>query len=282
MVLRCARIFPLYWLILTAYYLDPKFGKMDFSFFTYSLLHGFFNSLNLDGIAQAWSLSVEFTFYLLLPFLCVLERKKWIYLLMFLIGFFLLFWGMGWAWHELHGTPKGFLYPLKFVVGSTFAGRSCEFLAGMLLAKILRDTSNKYNALWKLRYKTGIGFLGLFAVTYAIGWFQPDMFHHGTDHPVGLILHTFVLPLFIVLALAGLISENTYLQRFFASRVMVLLGNASFAFYLIHISYVNIRLRWFYLMPDRNFVLLWLISIALYLLFEKPIYSAIRKRISSK
>jgi peptidoglycan/LPS O-acetylase OafA/YrhL len=108
------------------------------------------------------------------------------------------------------------------------------------------------------------------------------MFHHGTDHPIGLILHTFVLPVFIILALAGLISETTYLQRFFASRVMVLLGNASFAFYLIHISYVNIRLRRVYLMPDRNFVLLWLISIALYLLFEKPIYSAIRKRFSSK
>ena len=67
MIGRAARILPLYWLILTAYYLDPKFGKLNFSFLTYSLLHGYSNIWNLKGIAQSWSLSVEMTFYALLP-----------------------------------------------------------------------------------------------------------------------------------------------------------------------------------------------------------------------
>ena len=68
-IIRIARIFPLYWLILTAYYVDFRFGKMDFSILTYTLLHGFSSTLNLEGIAQAWSLSVEFSFYLLMPLL---------------------------------------------------------------------------------------------------------------------------------------------------------------------------------------------------------------------
>ena len=92
-----------------------------------------------------------------------------------------------------------------------------------------------------------------------------------------MILQLLVLPVFVAIALAGLIYEETWLQKFFESKVMVLLGNASFAFYLIHISYVNIKLRELFLLPDRNFVVLWLIAIVLYLLFEKPIYNGYRK-----
>jgi len=70
-----------------------------------------------------------------------------------------------------------------------------------------------------------------------------------------------------------------WIQRFFASKTLNLLGKASFAFYLIHISYVNIRLNWMFLASDRNFVLLWMISILMYLLLEKLIYNAIRMRL---
>ena len=53
---RMARIFPVYWLLLTSYYFDDNFGKYDFSWLTYSLFHGFSERHNLDGISQAWSL----------------------------------------------------------------------------------------------------------------------------------------------------------------------------------------------------------------------------------
>ena len=51
---------------------------------------------------------------------------------------------------------------------------------------------------------------------------------------------------------------------------MQLLGNASFAFYLIHIGYVNQRIKPHLILFDRNYLLLWLLAIALYWLFEKP------------
>jgi peptidoglycan/LPS O-acetylase OafA/YrhL len=120
----------------------------------------------------------------------------------------------------------------------------------------------------------------LFGLLYAIGQFQPDVFHHGNDHWIGYLMQCLLVPVVIALMIAGLIDERTWLQRFLSTRLMVLLGNASFAFYLIHISYVNIRLRMWWLGPDRNFVLLWLISIVLYLLVEKPIYNFIRCKIT--
>jgi peptidoglycan/LPS O-acetylase OafA/YrhL len=145
----------------------------------------------------------------------------------------------------------------------------------MVFAKTLRDDPT--GLLTKWRYKTLIGFAGIFITAYCIGLFQSGIYEDGINHPVGMLLHKIALPFFVVLSLAGLIDETTWLQRFFSSRILVLLGNASFAFYLVHISYVSIKLRSIVLLPDRNFILLWLISILLYLLFEKPVYERCRK-----
>jgi peptidoglycan/LPS O-acetylase OafA/YrhL len=275
-VIRLARILPLYWLILTAYYLDPEFGKMQFSWLNYSLCHGFSAIYNLQAITQAWSLSVEMMFYMLAPFLCLLHKKHILWLICFLCGLFMLTWAVGEIWKQINGNKNQFFYPIEFILGSTFPGRSSEFFAGMILANVLGI--KKIETLSRFKHKTLIGIIGILSITYLIGQFQPDIYHHGTDKIAGRLLHIFILPFFIVMALAGLITERTTLQRILASKIMMLLGNASFAFYLIHISYVNIRLRLLWLGPDRNFILLWIISILLYLFFEKPIYNSVRKR----
>jgi peptidoglycan/LPS O-acetylase OafA/YrhL len=62
--------------------------------------------------------------------------------------------------------------------------------------------------------------------------------------------------------------------------LLVLLGNASFAFYLVHISYVNLKIKDWYTFPDRNFILLWIISIILYQYVESPIYHFCRKQLN--
>jgi len=273
--IRMARILPLYWLILTAYYFDPEFGKQKFDWLTYSLAHGLSDKHNLDAIAQAWSLTIEMSFYLFAPLLCLLQRKHLLYVILFLGALFLCTWGTGMYWYKLNGNPGRFFYPLKFVTGSTFPGRAAEFLAGMLLAQYVRSEQNGF--IKRFRYKTLVGFTGILLTAYIMGLFQPDRYHHGYDNTVGLLIHHFILPVFVVITLAGLMEENTLLRRVLASRTLVLLGNASFAFYLVHISYVNIRIREQFLLPDRNFVVLWLVSILLYLLFEKPIYDRCRK-----
>jgi peptidoglycan/LPS O-acetylase OafA/YrhL len=272
---RFVRIMPLYWLILTAYYLDPAYGKMQCSWLTYSLFHGFSDQHNLDAISQAWSLNIEMTFYVLAPLLCLLQKKHLVYLFAFLTLLFLGTWGIGAYWQHVNGNPHRWLFPLRFVLSGTFPGRCLEFVAGMMLANYIRN--NKTEFIQKTRYKTIIGFAGIFITTYCIGLFQSATSAHGADSIGGMILQLIVLPLFVVLALAGLIYEKSWFQKFFSTRALVLLGNASFAFYLIHISYVNLKVREWFLLPDRNFVVLWSIAIVLYLVFEKPIYDTYRK-----
>lgn len=280
MLLRIVRIMPVYWIILTAYYLDPAFGKYHFRFDTYTLLHAFSSKTNLYGIAQAWSLNVEMTFYLLAPLLCFVLRKNLMYIL---FGLAFLFGGtvlIGNLWHQLNGNSTQYFYPVEFVVNSTFAGRSVQFLGGMLLAQLLRN--NRHDLLNRFTRKTSIGFVVIVATTYAIGLFQKNIYACGTDTAIGMLLHTFILPIGIVLAIAGLMTEKTWLQRIFASRLFVLLGNASFAFYLIHISYVNLKICKLILLPDRNFILLWVVSVLIYLLVEKPVYDRLRRWIAGK
>lgn len=273
--IRFVRIMPLYWLILTAYYVDPAFGKMQFSWLTYSLFHGFSDVHNLDAISQAWSLNIEMTFYLLAPLLCLLQKKHLLYLVGLLAILFAATWGIGEYWHHVNGNPNRWVYPLHFVFTGTFPGRCLEFVAGMFLAYQMRN--NKTQFIENTRFKTLVGFVGILLVVYCIRLFQPTPLSQGDEAAGGLILQNIVLPVFVAIALAGLIYEKTWLQKFFASKPLVLLGNASFAFYLIHISYVNIKLRELFLLPDRNFVVLWLVAIVLYLLFEKPIYNGYRK-----
>ena len=280
MLLRIVRIMPVYWIILTAFYLDPAYGKYHFRFDTYTLVHAFSNKTNLYGIAQAWSLNVEMTFYLLAPLLCFALRKNLMYIL---IGLAFLFGGsvmVGQLWHQLNGNPTQYFYPIEFVVNSTFAGRSVQFLAGMLLAQLLRN--NRHDLLNRFTQKTLSGFVLIIVTTYVIGLFQKNIYVCGTDTAAGMLLHTFILPIGIVLAIAGLMTEKTWLQRIFASRLFVLLGNASFAFYLVHISYVNLKICKLILLPDRNFILLWVVSVLIYLLIEKPVYDRLRRWITGK
>lgn len=273
-LIRCARILPLYWLILTIYYLDKGYGNFHFSFLTYSLGHGFSDAHNLDGIAQAWSLTVEMSFYLLAPLLFFIKKKNVWWLVIVLITIFALFWGIGVFWQHLNKNPDRFFSPLKFLLLNSFPGRSSEFFAGMILATAVQKQSAW---LQKIPYKTIIGFLAMFITIYAIGWFEKDMYDHGYTHPIGMLLSKTLLPFSMLLLIAGLIYEDTLINKILGSKLLVLLGNASFAFYLVHISYVNLKLKDWHTFPDRNFILLWIISIVLYKFFESPIYHYCRK-----
>jgi len=213
MLLRLARIMPLYWLLLTAFYFDHPFGQGKYTWLTYSLAHGFSSRDNLDAIAQAWSLNVEMTFYFLAPLLCLLQRKHWLWLLCALIVLFGMSWLTGIIWHNINGNPRQFFYPVQFISNSIFPGRCTEFLAGMILASAIRNKKTAW--LEKMRFKTIAGFLGIVLVMYAISLLQSNIYDDGSNHPLGILLYKIALPFFVMLSLAGLIYEPTWLQRFF-------------------------------------------------------------------
>lgn len=278
--LRVARIFPLYWLIILVSYIDRGFPGAYKTFISLTLVHGFSDLHNLEGLAQAWSLTVEMTFYLLAPLIFFYFNKKWWKAVLFLLLLFFLFSGIGKCWFIINENKQRYFYPLDFMIHSTFFGRFTEFLSGVFLAGILHKDCPNYFTQWK--YKTWTGLTGLLASIFIISFFQPDIFHHGNDTVVGAVLQYTLVPFFAILWMYGLITEQTWLSKFFSSKLMLLLGNASFAFYLVHISYVNLRVKEWKFFPDRNFILLWLISIALYLFFEKRVNDLCRKLLKRK
>jgi peptidoglycan/LPS O-acetylase OafA/YrhL len=278
LALRAARILPLYWLILTVRYVDWGFPSAGSTWATYTLTHAFSHRHILDAIAQAWSLNVELCFYLLAPLLYLWMKKSWYYPVLVCLGLLGLTTLTGFLWHQFNGNPLGVLHPFDFLLQSTFFGRFMEFLWGMGLAAFMQGHL-RWNMLLPKKHQTLIGAIGIVLMLYLIGLLEPNIFTHGTDHPLGLVLRATLFPWLVICLLHGLITERTLLQRFFGSAPMELLGKASFAFYLIHISYVNIRIRELVLLPDRNFVLLWVLSVLLFLIFEKPVHQSLRRLI---
>ena len=279
-LLRIARIFPLYWILLSAFFLDTSYSKdVKTYFLQYSLFYSLYEKYSVSGIVQAWSLTVEFFFYLLSPLLFLLLKKSWKYCILFLVGFFFLGLGIGYGLHEFNGNPKGFLYPLKFMVGSTFFGRSSEFFFGMLLAYLMKQEKG-IRLLTRIKKPTLLGGISILILIFCIRFFARNNFVHGIERWEGRLIHELFLPIGIIIFFWGLMSEKTWVSKILSTKFFLLLGNASFVFYLIHLSYFNMKLKSYVYLPDRNFVLLWICAIVIYLLIEKPLYELCRKGIS--
>ncbi|MGZ3833161.1 MAG: acyltransferase family protein, partial [Mucilaginibacter sp.] len=280
---RIGRIFPVYWLVLTAYYVDNKFGNFHFSMLTYSLFHGFSERHNLDAIAQAWSLTVEMTFYFFAPFMLFLIAKKLSFVFYFLVALFFISWGIGFALHHSQLASYSFLYPFDFLLTDTFAGQSALFLFGILLAKYFENNDLRFvSILNDFKYKTPVGLISLLVIIIYLATIQNNLYDQSNNHWLGNIIQLTILPATIIFFIWGLIDERTGISWFLSSKLLMLLGNASFAFYLIHISYVNLKIKQYVLLPDRNFILLWAMSIAIYFIYEKPIYSFIKQVVSKR
>lgn len=276
---RAARVYPMYWLILAAYTLDPLFGNGQLNPLLFTLAHGFSDQLNLQGISQAWSLTVEFSFYLIAPFLVATytARKSNVLLLILLI--FGLFAAVGMGWKAINGNPRSFFSPLLFLINGTLAGQIVLFLAGAFVG--VNTTAKWTHWLLTLRHKTRVGSLGVLLTLILSSRFQKNLYDQANLQLLGSLFQIGCIGFFGMIWIRGLIEEDTRQSRFFGSRLLVLLGNASFIFYLIHISYVNIRLQKWTLLPDRNYLLLWMISCLLYLWIERPVYRLAKKAIRS-
>ena len=270
-LLRIARIMPIYWLLLIISYVDTGFPSVSTQLRCFTLTHGFSERLNFDGIPQAWSLTVEMSFYALAPvLLVVLHRSGWFRYLLLLIGMFAAAALTGTIWTAWNGNVNQFFHPLSFLIQSTFFGRCIEFSAGIVLAQLLQ---NKFAGIGNhIPKPTGTGAVLLLISIVLLGKFQADVFHHGYESVPGWLIQNTLLLVGVLIFFYGLCTESTWTSRFFSTEIMQLLGNASFAFYLIHIGYVNQRIKPHLLLFDRNYLLLWLLAIALYWLFEKPVH----------
>jgi peptidoglycan/LPS O-acetylase OafA/YrhL len=277
LLVRLVRIFPVYLIILLISYYDNGFPSSKIAFYNYTLLKGLSDKFNLDCLPQSWSLTVELSFYVFAPLIYSLVKKNFVKAISFQLLLLLIVLGIGYGWFYINGNHDRWLYNWLFIFDSTFFGRFTEFFFGMILAKRLKN-GIEIKRIPNINFTIASCFFCLLTI-YSISFFEKDIYDQGTQHIGGLILRNLFLPIFLVTLIFGLITEKTWLSRILSTRVAMLLGDASYIFYLVHIGYVNRKIYNHQVLGDRNFIFLWLISIAGFLLIEKPTYLFLKRKI---
>ncbi|PSR54287.1 hypothetical protein AHMF7605_12530 [Adhaeribacter arboris] len=273
LTIRLLRLWPVYGLILAVLYTQWLFTVPEF-FLHVSLLMGFFKKLNSTGVMQAWSLTVELTFYALAPLLFQLVRKfSYLLTLVFTFSAGLLLTGLGVILTKLDGNILGFMPDILFTAWQTFFGRAPEFFAGMYLAQVVRF---KKHLPFPLPFGLPLTYGGI--VLFVLSTCLLSL-TTGIHNWPGLVLHHAFMPVSGFIWLAGLIQEKTLVSKILSTRLFKVLGNASYAFYLIHIGWVR---NWLEINYTHSalllFVIFWAIAILIYYLFEKPIYQRVKSR----
>jgi len=234
MMRRLGRIAPLYVLLTAVTYLalvqqgllgDRKL--LSIFFIDVVMLKGWFNDLKFAGIIQGWSITTEMMFYLLAPLLfAVIRRWGWRSALLLPMVFV----GLGFLLvYIIDGNgPYGFMGSNSFMVGITFFGRAPDFFAGIGLALLYR----KYGSHIRTRYTTLLGVIAIVACLVVRA-----QFNWGYAEIGGIVISNFLLPVLGVgLLFWGLVTEETVLRRLLATKFFQVLGQSSYAFYLIHMG----------------------------------------------
>lgn len=270
---RAARVYPVYFLLTSVVLWLSGTRDLFEWFINLTLTKGLFHEYRLHGIRPAWSLTVEEMFYfsalILFP---LLKKKALLFYLAIIYGAGILFWRME-SDLKLFSMFQNFEYFVSF----TFFGRGLDFVGGAGLALIVLNRRTTRVSEWGLRTYSGI--LGIFAVVWGLSQFQTGSYWgNGMESKWGIAFHHLVLPPMILLFFNGLLSERTWVSRLLATPLLQLLGKSSYVFYLIH---YGLFANWIETQVGRGsfgrlFVILWIASILLYLLFEKPVHSFIR------
>ena len=290
---RFARIYPLYFVLAALTLLlcaerSPRVWFLNLTIF----------STMRSGIPQAWSLRVEECFYLSAP---------------------LIF--LAWKRHPLlplgiAAVVLATMYPIatlpaaQEVIGSTrdlllysFPGRFFEFYVGIALARRVMATGPNRPEKVRFPLRTFVGASGIAAAVGVLAGIHaaaPQAYMYGLWHPAGIALNNLVLPLFIATFYRGLIGERSLLQRLLSTRFADLLGKSSYAFYLIHIGILRDYLLGVLILVagffgpraastvtsvthhvSGLFVIVSLLSIALYKTIEAPANRFLRRRFAS-
>jgi peptidoglycan/LPS O-acetylase OafA/YrhL len=243
---RFARIYPLFFILTTLTFLVGIEWNTIKYLASITFIQGFIPDWQFTGIPQSWSLTVEETFYFLAPFLFVIIRKEklaWLLPVIFLaIGVVAYF-------NSIH-----------FMLVYTFFGRSFDFFAGIVVAKL-------YQRGFRYKHLTHIGAGGIMLCVLAMTLVKGNETYAILTAP-GLLIHNLLLPATTAVLLLGLATEITWIQRVLSASPMQLLGKSSYSFYLIHVGFIAS------LLPGNVvivFVLLNGIAVMIYYLVERPL-----------
>ncbi len=295
-VARLSRLYPVYLLVLivsTRMLQDEWASRSHADFWrgiilTPLLLQGWSPALATFGNTVAWTLSCEVMFYAAFPFLIYLwaTRMHWLNTPGRLIALFMALWALGMLPHILYAAfnPEHLAAPVDRYTSTSFLRflkytpppYVCTFLAGVTLGKLhplLTFTPRQRLVV----AASAFTLLGLFFYTGAV------------KHVPYLILHGgFLVPLFSLLIL-GLAGPNP-IAAVFSIRPLVLLGEATFALYLLHFNtfilihtyHLPERLHLTALEPWFSYLAIIALAFATLHFVENPGRKAILRRFSSR
>jgi peptidoglycan/LPS O-acetylase OafA/YrhL len=276
---RYARIYPVYFLLLTvAVCLQSEFRPWDL-FTNYTLTHALFHGTKII-IQPSWSLTVEECFYFLAPLLMILTRTR-NFLVAFALGCLLLV-----AALIISTQGIAFLGTPAFVLNTTFFGHFVEFFAGAFVALAVMKLEKKGGIQTSGCRFTVAGVAGVLLLVAAM----TRIYGHAPLNLRAIILiNNFLIPFPIGLLYWGFLRERTILSRILSSKFFGLLGRSSYAFYLLHtliIDYISVPFldsapAYRTICGILTFLATWYISILLFLFYEEPVNLFIRNKFLS-
>ena len=268
---RFARIWPLHiaCLLLIAWLTQRVLPQSDWPWIRtvahWSLLQGWYPTLHWTTCynSVAWTISTEAFFYLMFPLLLLGTSRQ--FCIKYACLFPLTFGGMIWMANTIEpasaikSIANASLDPIN-IVQFFPPFRLLEFMTGMAAGLIFRSriaapaTTVKSKINWKVTAKaTALETLvfalsvGSFQLLFVCGLFRylytietsGQAMVYWFSYSGGMFFHAAAI--YVFARSAGLIS------RFFGSRVMVFLGEISFAFYMIHYTLIHVVKKEFWI-----------------------------------
>lgn len=284
---RLARIYPLYALITIGTlavqfsglggYNSPYLRALPLSaqllavFLNLTLLKGLFAQFILaSGVGAAWSLSVELLFYLSVP-LVLLRARRWAALVAYPVAALALGGLLVVVCTHLPFYTYGLLNSVKFVLNCTFFGRCSEFACGMALAYYVRQASAPAAPGEWRTVGGGLWIIGCTLVLAQAEWPYPRD-ASGLHTATAIVVNNLVLPPGIALFLAGLLREQTWLRCLLETRVAQVLGQSSYAFYLLHNGLLRELSGQFMPNSVALFLVTLVLALAAFYLIEEPLH----------
>ncbi len=279
---RFARIYPVYFLLLTVAVLLRHDFRLWLLIKNYTLTHAFVNNENDFIIPPSWSLTVEECFYFLAPFI-IFFIKRFNFLTSFIFASVLLSLAL------LIARPDIPIFRnAAFVFSTTFFGHFAEFYAGVYLALIMIKKEQKGIIKIKGLRWTLTGAAGVAALIIAMGYVYA---YPPPDTTKIIIINNFLIPVPIAILYYGLMCENSMASRILSAKWPGILGRSSYTFYLLH-TIIIYSLAMPYLLPYfgsyyvvcsvLTCVVTWFISIAIFVFYEEPLNLFIRKKFITK
>lgn len=274
---RFARIYPVYFLLLSVAVLLSHDLRTWTLFSNYTLTHALFHGTP-RLIQPSWSLTVEECFYFAAPGFMLLARR-YNFLVPFMLGSLLLA-----AALAVSRLGLAFLGSSEFVMSTTFFGHFAEFFAGFWLALRVIKLEQRGSIQVAGCKRTVVGLIGVSILVGAmmLVYRQPRL-----DVVAIIAINNFLIPIPIAALYEGLMTEETLLARALSGSFIGLLGRASYSFYLMHslvIDHLSLALipvdSYRVLSVLFTFCLTWLLSVLLFAWFEEPLNRFIRRALT--